>query len=159
MTPEFRLEGRHVALALGLFFGVIFAVDALFVAFAITTHPGEDEKDAYVASIQFSKEIAQQRAQNALGWQAEISVVRPPGDGRQIEMSFRDRAGQPLIGLAIDAVLRHPTVSSLDRHLSFKAGASGQYVAAVERAGETRWELRATARSADGHAFELRHQL
>jgi nitrogen fixation protein FixH len=61
-----QIKGWHVALAFGLAFGLIIAVNLTLAFNAIRTFPGLEVKNSYVASQSFDRD---RQAQTALDWQ------------------------------------------------------------------------------------------
>lgn len=159
MTRAFTVTGRHVLLALAMFFGLVFAVNGAFIYLALKTHPGDDVKDAYAGGLAFNREVAEMRAQEKLGWQASLSVS-PAGASRQsVELAFVDAEARPLYGLSIAATLRNPVVAGRDRPITFTSTGAGTFRAVVDEPPGAQWDLLVEARSEHGEIFRLRHRL
>ena len=156
---EFQLEGWHVLAGLLAFFGVIFAVNGTFIYYALATHPGDDVKDAYVAGIEYNRELAEKREQQKLGWQASLAVKSDTRSGEFIEVAFVDAKGEPVRGLRINATLRSPVVASQDRPIKFVAEGPGVFRADVNGPPSAQWDLVVEARNDLGEVFRLRHRL
>ena len=154
-----RIKNWHVLVWLSLFFGVVFAVNGTFIYLALATHPGDDQKDAYVAGLEYNKEIAEMRAQQKLGWRATLSVKPDGPAGEFIELAFVDVAGNPVRGLKLEAELRSPVTASLDHPIKFKGAEPGVFRASVAEAPQAQWDLVVEARSDLGQVFRLRHRL
>ncbi|MFZ1989234.1 MAG: FixH family protein [Alphaproteobacteria bacterium] len=156
---EFRLTGRHVLMMLVAFFGIVFAVNGAFIYYALKTHPGDDVQDAYVAGVEYNRELAEKREQQKLGWQASLSVKADARNGQFIEVAFADAKGEPLLGLKVNAMLRSPVVASLDRPLKFVSAGLGIFRADVNEPRAAQWDLIIEARNDTGEVFRLRHRL
>jgi len=156
---EFRIKGRHVLWGLIAFFGVIFAVNGAFIYYALATHPGDDVKDAYVAGIEFNREIAEKREQQKLGWQANLTIRSDGRGGQFMELAFVDKQGKPVRGLKIKAKLRHPELAKLDRPIKFALIKPGVFRADVDEPPAAQWYLEAEVRNDIGEVFRLRHRL
>ena len=68
-----QIKGWHVALAFGLAFGLIIAVNLTLAFNAIRTFPGLEVKNSYVASQSFDRD---RQAQTALDWQVSARFRR-----------------------------------------------------------------------------------
>lgn len=156
---EFRLKGWHVLAMLVAFFGVVFAVNGAFIYYALKTHPGDDVQDAYVAGVEYNRELAEKRAQQKLGWQASLSVKPNARRGELIEVAFVDAKGTPVPGLKINATLRSPVVASQDRTIRFVNAGPGVFRADVDEPPAAQWDLLIEARNDIGEVFRLRHRL
>jgi nitrogen fixation protein FixH len=142
-----EIKGRHVLIALIVFFGVIIAVDAFFVTTALRTFRGEDEPRSYVQGINYNDVLERRAAQAELGWTATSAVT-----AEGVELRIRNAEGAPVSGLVLDARLRHPADSSLDLPLSLAETGRGLYTQAFDvPAG--RWTL--VVSTPEGPPFEL----
>ena len=134
MTRQFT--GRHMAMVLVAFFGVVITVNLIMARFAISTFGGVVVENSYVASQEFNRWLDEAAAEKKLGWDA--IVTRRP-DGRVgIELA----GAQP--GLTLTADARHPLGRQPDRALTFTASGATAFVSnEVLPAG--RWTLRIAA--------------
>lgn len=155
--PSFTITGRHVLIAMIVFFGAIILMNAVFITLAIRSFPGEDAPHPYQAGLDFNDALERRRAQAALGWSETVDVLR--GDDAQIVIVMRDAAAAPLSGLSIDAELRRPADAGEDRTLVFEALGGGRYRAYLDGAAAGQWELRARATDASGRVFEFRSRI
>src|SRR5664279_2213970 len=87
------LTGRSVVVILGLFFGVMFIANGALIYTALSTLHGEEMENSYDASQAYNRQIAAARAQNALGWVADVNT-RQEGQGERVVAEFRDRSGR-----------------------------------------------------------------
>ena len=71
-----RLTGRHVAIMLAAFFGLMFAVNGVFVYFALGSFSGVSEKDAYKRGLSYNQEIDHHTRQLARNWHSEINFMQ-----------------------------------------------------------------------------------
>jgi nitrogen fixation protein FixH len=94
------IRGVHVAIIMVAFFAVIIALDALFITFAIQSHPGEKVKNSYVLGLEYNKELARQAEQKALGWELAAGMV---DDDATLLVRLTDATGEPLRGMAVSA--------------------------------------------------------
>lgn len=139
--PQTRLfTGRHFAIILVTFFGVVIAVNLLMARLAVGTFGGTVVDNSYVASQNFNDWLAEARSERALGWQVE--VTRSAAGGVVVSATGAD--GQPLTGAVVTAVARHPLGRRAEQVLSFAPDAS-RFRSATEL-GSGRWQLLVTIR-------------
>lgn len=143
---ERTLTGRHVLFGFVAFFGTIIAVNLFMAYSAVSTFPGLEVRNGYIASQSFDDRRA---AQQALGWSARVEV----NEG-QLSIAIVDADGQPVQAGGVEALVGRPTSNRDDftPELVFDGRA---YVAPVELAAG-KWILRLTAVSASGEPFEQR---
>ncbi|MBW6507195.1 MAG: FixH family protein [Rhodobacteraceae bacterium] len=144
MTAPFT--GRKMLVLTVGAFGVIIAVN-LFMAFkAISTFPGLEVANSYVASQTFD---ADRKAQEALGW-----VVEPAYADGVLHIVIRDAAGLPASVRDISVLVGRPTSVRDDQTLVL-AQAAGAYSAPVELSMGN-WLLHLEAHAPDGTLFRQR---
>lgn len=131
MTRPFT--GRHMALILVSFFGVVIAVNFTMAWFATTTFGGLVVENSYVASQKFNGWLEKAREQKALGWQ--LDAARAP-DARLIVTL--DSGYGPLADAHLRALVRHPLGQAPERTLRFRAIGEGRYES-MERLEPGRW--------------------
>ena len=144
MTRE--LTGRHVLLIFCGAFGVIIGVNLLLAYSAVSTFPGLEVKNSYVASQQFDERKA---AQEALGWTVRADAV----DG-QVMLWITDAQGMPVRVGGLDAVIGRATHVADDVRPEFVFDGVS-YVAPVDLA-DGNWNIRMTAQAEDGTPFAQR---
>lgn len=140
-----QINGWHV---LGMFtvgFGIIIAVNIALAWSAVTTFPGLEVKNSYVASQSFDADRA---AQEALGW--DVAAGAEPGT---IWLSV-DKAGSPVQPQIVKAVLGRATHVGEDQVPAFTHDGT-RFVAPADL-GPGNWNLRLEMRAADGTLFRQR---
>lgn len=143
---ERRLTGWHV---LGIFvgaFGVIISVNLLLAYSAVSTFPGLEVKNSYVASQTFNDRKA---AQESLGW----TVAAHHRDG-ELRLSITDPDGAPVMVGGLEATVGRATHVKEDVTPDFMFDGR-DYVAAVPL-GDGNWNIRMKALSEDGTVFQQR---
>jgi nitrogen fixation protein FixH len=128
------LRGRHVFFALVGFFGVIVAVNATFLTFALNTFSGIETPDAYQRGLQYNGVLAEAERQDALGWQSELTLER-----ERIELTLRDAAGRPVSGATASARIGRPATDRHDAEIAFAEVAAGRYAADLAGLPEGAW--------------------
>lgn len=146
MTQERKLTGWHALAIFGGAFTVIITVN-LFLAFsAVSTFPGLEVKNSYIASQSFDDRRAEQES---LGWE----VYAEAKDGLLI-LSIKDDQGKPVQAGTLDAVLGRATHVQDDRTPEFAF--DGRAYVARETLAPGNWNIRMKATSLDGVPFEQR---
>ena len=144
-----EITGRHVlAISVGAF-GVIIAVNVLMAWKAISTFPGLEVGNSYVASQEFDTRRA---AQEALGWTAAVLHDR----GR-VKLAFTDVQGKPVQVTDLSVLIGRKTEAKDDVSPAFTL-VGDHYQAEVPLASGG-WMVRVSARAADGTPFEQRLEL
>jgi nitrogen fixation protein FixH len=140
-----EITGRKALFGFIAAFSVIVAVNVTLAVKAISTFPGLETKNTYVASQRFDRERA---AQVALGW-----TVTATASTSNLRLAFADSAGpvQPVIE---QALLGRATHAAEDRTPAFEYDGQA-FLAPVELAAGN-WNLRLVARAADGTIFRQR---
>ena len=144
-----ELTGRHVLAITVSAFAVIIGVNVLLAVKAVTTFPGLEVENSYVAGQGFNERKA---AQEALGW----TLTPAYADGR-VTLAFTDRAGLPVKVKELQVLIGRTTQASDDQWPTF-APELDAYAADVTLA-RGKWMVKVTARSADGVLFEQRSEL
>ncbi len=144
-----ELTGRHVLVITVSAFAVIIGVNFLLAFKAVSTFPGLEVKNSYVASQGFNDRKA---AQEALGWK-----MQPAYENGRMTLAFVDRDGMPMPVTDLEVLVGRTTEASEDRWPSF-AAIGPVYEAEVPLA-RGKWMVKVTARSLDGVLFEQRSEL
>jgi len=144
---EKRLRGWHVLLIMLGFFGVIFAVNGVFLYHAITSFPGEDVKKSYVQGINYNQTLAARAAQAELGWSAEAGV-----QDDSIVFRLRDADARPLSNYLVIGELRRLAMQDADQVLAFRVAPSGEYFAPSGALESGQWRLRISVLDGDDEA-------
>lgn len=140
------LTGRKVLMIAVAFFGVIIAVNVTMAVQAISTFPGLEVSNSYVASQTFDADRA---AQERLGW-----TVEPTYDGSQISFVVRDKAGLPAPIATLSVLIGRTTMAKDDQRPEM-AYAGGVWSAPLTLAPGA-WLIHFEATAADGTAFRQR---
>jgi len=143
------LTGRHV---LGIFagaFAIIIGVN-LFMAFnAVSTFPGLETRNPYMASQVFDDRRA---AQVALGWTVGAAV-----EGDRLTLTIEDETG-PVAPQRLSVLVGRPTHREADQTPDLSWTGTG-YSGVVEPLDHGVWLIKIEAIAADGTAFSQRLHL
>lgn len=149
MTPQAagrELTGRKVlAITLGAF-GIIIAVNLVMAWFAVSSFPGLEVRNSWVAGQGFNQRLRDQRA---LGWDVTAEL-----ESNRLTLRLTDAQGGAAPVAAISAILGRPTTQREDIVPEFRFE-NGAFVADVA-AGPGNWDLRIRAEAGDGTPFEYR---
>jgi len=140
------LTGRKVLIIVVSAFSVIIAVNVFMAFKAVSTFPGLEVANSYVASQTFD---ADRRAQEALGW-----VVDPSYDGVVLALAITDRTGQRAAVRDLSLLVGRTTSAREDRVLT-PSLAGGVYAAPVDLAPGN-WLIHLEAHAEDGTLFRQR---
>lgn len=143
-----EITGRHVLLFTVGAFGVIIGVNVLMAYKAISTFPGLEVQNSYVASQGFD---ARRSAQQSLGWTMAHSYN--PSTGRLV-VDLTDATGAPADVAALKGLLGRTTEAREDQTPDF-VPVSGAWEADA-KLGPGKWLLKIEALSTDGTLFEQR---
>ena len=141
-----ELTGRHVLVITLAAFGVVIGVNVLMAIKAVSTFPGLETANSYVASQAFDRERS---AQDALGW-----TVTPEYDGKDLTLMIRDRQGNPARVRSLTATVGRPTHVRDDQTPAFTYD-HGMFRAPVTLAPGA-WNIHVTAVATDGTVFRQR---
>ncbi len=139
------ITGRQVFFVTAAAFSVIIGVNLTLAFKAVSTFPGLEVKNSYVASQNFDKDRA---AQLGLGWQVAARI-----EAGQLILTIDDKDG-PVETATIEATLGRATHVAEDRTPEFTFDGVA-WVAPVE-VGPGNWNLRLVATAADGTPFRQR---
>ncbi len=127
-------------------FGLIIAVNLVLAFKAVSTFPGLEVDNSYVASQAFDSDKA---AQKALGWKLTHDY-----ENGELRLSFADKDGLPAEIRSLDVLVGRTTESREDIHPQFTREA-GVYVA-KEALQPGKWMMHVEARAKDGTLFRQR---
>lgn len=146
-----EITGKHVLAITVSAFTVIIAVNVLMAWKAVSTFPGLEVPNSYVASQTFDADRA---AQEALGWTLTSEYDAAAGKMRLV---FTEKDGLPVTIRDLNVLIGRTTSSSDDIRPTF-ARESGGYVANAALASG-KWMMQVEARSQDGTLFRQRIDL
>ncbi len=136
-------------------FGVVLAVNLVFMYSAVHTFTGLETEHAYEEGLEYNHMLAMAKAQQKLGWAVEAQVdprgglvdgVDPEAD---VTVSFHDKDGKPITGLSVEADFIRPTSAGHDKTLALTERGDGRYAVLASLPFPGQWELHVTARRGD----------
>lgn len=138
MTQEsgFRITGRMVFFGLVAFFGVIAAVNGVFMYYALGTFPGLTDDEAYKHGLAYNQTLADGQRQAALGWRTDLVAK----DGALV-LTLVGKNGEPLDGATVTADVQRPIGPRDDAKITFVATGDGTYRAPFLAPLPGRWKV------------------
>jgi nitrogen fixation protein FixH len=135
-------------------FGVVLAVNLVFMYSAVSTFTGIETQEAYDKGLAYNQVIAKAKAQEKLGWTVDATLLpASTTDAKSHEsnvvVSFADKAGRPVSGLSVKAEFVRPTKAGFDTQTELMEQGGGRYVSTVKLPLAGQWELHVTARKGD----------
>lgn len=146
MTKERKFTGYHALAVFVGAFAVIISVNLALAYSAVSTFPGLETKNSYVASQSFD---ARRGVQEQLGW-----TVTAKAQGGLLILSIVDETGRPVQAGTLLATLGRPTHVKDDRTPDFSF--DGTAYVARESLAPGNWNIRMKATALDGTPFEQR---
>lgn len=131
--------GRHAAMILIAFFGIVITVNIIMARYALTTFGGTVVDNSYVASQHYNEWLARAATQDRLGWERSVTL----DEARHVRLVVR-KGELPLSGLRVVATLSHPLGRVEPRALHFVPVADGLRSIETIPAGRWRLDLRLT---------------
>lgn len=144
-----ELTGRHVFAITAGAFAVIIGVNLVLAVKAVSTFPGLEVGNSYVASQGFNTRKA---AQEALGWS-----MTPGYDNGRMTLAFTGQDGQPVAVSDLRVLVGRTTEAREDSFPAFSR--DGDLYAAEIPLRKGKWMIKVTATAADGTLFEQRSEL
>lgn len=132
-----KLTGWHVLMIMLGFFGVIFAVNGVFLYNAINSFPGEDTKKSYLQGLNYNQTLAERTAQAELGWTAAAGVA-----GSELIFALNDAEGAALSSRRVVAQIRRAASKSGDVELILTYQGEGEYAGDISGLEAGRWDVR-----------------
>ena len=140
-----ELTGRHVLMWLVGFFGIVLAVNVVFVYLALDSFTGVETEQPYLKGLAYNETLKEADAQQALGWEVSLSRdVLGPRHWR-IVATFVGADGHEVTGLDVRLGLRRPASDSYDVTLELLPDGTGRYVSDHVFSLEGQWDLRLVA--------------
>lgn len=143
-----EFTGKHMALLVFSFFGVIISVNIGMAVLSATSWTGLVVDNSYVASQEFEEKRIAHNKQLAAGWQSSFTY-----EAGLAQLTVKDGAGNPVDLGPVSLLINRPVGGHDDAKLTPNRGADGSYSAPVIL-GDGVWEAKATANTSTG-PFEL----
>ena len=146
-----EITGKHVLVFTVSAFAVIITVNLFMAWKAISTFPGLEVSNSYVASQTFD---ADRTAQEALAW---TLVPQYEPAAKEMWLVFTDKAGLPVVLKDLSVLIGRTTSAAQDTQPTF-ARVAGAYVGKADL-GRGKWMMHIEAHAEDGTLFRQRIDL
>lgn len=123
----FEFTGKHMALVMGSFFGVIIAVNISMAVLAKSSWTGLVVKNSYVASQEFNRDLEAAKIQKASGIYSDVTYR----DGK-LSLSVRDKNGELVKADNTVLFVGRPAFEQADRTLELSAGETNKFEQALD---------------------------
>lgn len=131
-------QGRHMAMCLGAFFGVMLIANGFFLYFAISTFNGLTTDDAYRSGLNYNERVADEKYQKKLGWTSRIAI---DGANESLTIRMTGKSGTPIRGLAMEGLLMRPATNRFDIPLEIRERSHGIYEASLKGVEQGNWVI------------------
>jgi nitrogen fixation protein FixH len=146
-----EITGKHVLVFTVSAFAIIIGVNVVMAWKAVSTFPGLEVDNSYVASQTFD---ADRSAQEALGW---TLVPQYDAAAKELRLSFTDKDGLPVVLADLTVLVGRTTEAADDARPDF-ALVTGVYVAKADlKPGK--WMMHVEGHAVDGTVFRQRIDL
>jgi nitrogen fixation protein FixH len=143
-------KGRWIPWLFVAGFALVIGVNAALIWFAVGSFSGLAEAHPYQAGLAYNHTLEAARAQEALGWRAELEVAQAEEPGEvHVTLSLRDRTGAA-IPADVTAEFIRPAAKGHDRVAALAKEAPGRYAATVPLGLSGQWDVRIVARHGSG---------
>jgi nitrogen fixation protein FixH len=126
-------------------FLVVLAANATLVIMALSSWTGLTTEHAYAQGLNYNQTLAAARAQEALGWQAELSVEAEDPRRAEVRFSLTDRDGWPVRAEWVRARFVRPTQSGQDVEITLATRGGTDYRGQAELPLPGLWDLHVLA--------------
>lgn len=130
------LKDRIIPWYFVIAFGVVFAVNAVFVTVAIKSNSGVVTKNAYEKGLAYNDVLEDAKAQAALGWHTTLEY-----NTNQLVFSIHDSRASAVTGAAVTAQLSRPLTAGYKRDIVFIENSPGVYSADIIFPLKGQWDV------------------
>jgi len=159
MTTVRPITGKTVLYGMLAFFGVIFAVNAAFVYFALDTWPGLSTPNAYEKGVRYNTTLTAAEKQSALGWRSAVSLSASSNGQYVVLVRIKTKTGTAINALKIRLTLLRPTHEGYDQTIGLTETAPGRYEGETRLPLRGQWLGRIAATSPSGQTYNMQHEL
>lgn len=132
-------------------FGLVTLVNGILVYFAVSSFTGLQIEGHYQRGLNYNEALADERAQDALGWTVGIDFQEIGGGRARLSVRAADRVGKPLNDAGVKVRLIRPVEAGHDMDVTLAAAGDGLYAADVELPLRGQWDIQAQIRHPSGN--------
>ena len=149
-----KITGRMVLIGMIAFFGVVSAVNGVFIYFALDTWPGLAVENSYERGLNYNEVLNQARRQSQFGWTTSLRAV-PEG----ITFELTDRDKRPVSYADVAVKLSRPASARFDQEFVLTETSAGTYSVKAVNLEQGRWLADVLVRVPNGQTYRTRHDL
>ncbi len=150
VKPVKARGGKFVALCFVSFFGVIVAVNMVFLYMALSTQPGVVTKNSYEKGLAFNELLDKAKSQPNITQQASYS------DGA-LRWVLMDEGGAPIVNATINAKIIRPVQDGYDFEVKLGHVGGGIYEVKMTLPLKGKWEARLSSKW-NNKQYQTAHQ-
>lgn len=154
-----KITGKMVLIWMISFFGVIIAVNSVFMFFAINTWPGLTTQDSYKKGVNFNQTLEAAARQSALGWLSTVEIGSGTDADKAVTIRMTRQANAPLSGLVVTATVERALGDHETQIISMSETSPGIYSGIFKAPKQGRWIVEVTAAGPDNAAYRMKHQV
>ena len=159
MNAPRPITGRMVLIGFLAFFGVIFAVNGVFVYFALDSWPGLRFEKAYERGLNYNRVLSEAETQAELKWTSSVSVVAAGSGAHQLSVRLNNASQVPIAGSSVRVTLSRPTNDGNDVTLELAPSKPGEYIAVHRFTADGRWHAALTINGQGGESYKMIHDI
>jgi len=134
-------DKRRFTLWISGFFLVVFAVNGVFMYFALRSHPGVETENAYEKGLDYNFYLTEAEAAKTLGWTYSLETREETGK-TEIFFQVLNADGLALKGLKVRGKAFWPVQEGHDRLFDLSEETPGLYTGEVPLDFMGQWDLR-----------------
>jgi len=119
------MRGIHVFWWVAAFFGLMIAVQAIFVFQAVRTFPGEEAQNSYIQGLDYNRTLERRDLQRRLGWTAQAGLEADS----MLVVRLSDASARAIEDLKVVAHARHP--GGAENAIILTERRAGEYAASI----------------------------
>lgn len=143
-TPKL-FTGRKFLLWVVAFFGVIIAVNVVFISLALKSNSGVVTESPYERGLAYDKTIARAEEQKKLGWTATLDV-----EGDRMRVTLKDKEGKGIDGKSVTVRMMRPVQQGHDFDVVLEGAGNGTYAGTFRLPLKGAWNAHISVVWADG---------
>lgn len=150
-----EITGKHVLIAMICFFGLIIAVNVVFVHLAVKSFPGEEVEKSYYQGLNYNNALAEKARQAEKGWHLLLLEAPSVGGDPFIDVKLVTKDGKAVYGAFLEGELSRPTTDSGRQEVTFFPLKDGVYRAKLMPPNTGYWDLALIVRESTDGPIEL----
>ncbi|MDA8637018.1 FixH family protein [Rhodospirillales bacterium] len=154
-----KITGKKVLIWMIAFFGVIIAVNSVFMFFAINTWPGLTTEDSYKKGVNFNQTLEAAARQSALGWLSKVEIGDGTDTDKAVIIRMTGQANTPLSGLVVTASVERAVGTHNTQIISMSETSPGVYSGIFKAPMQGRWIAEIRAAGPNNTSYRMKHQV